>query len=124
MGKKILVIDDASAIRQSVGYTLEDSGYDVIEAVDGNDGLSKLDGSDIDLIICDVNMPNMNGIEFLKNVKQNEKYSAYKFTPLIMLTTEAGEDMKAQGKELGAKAWMVKPFKPEQLIESVKKMIS
>ena len=123
MAKKIMVIDDASSIRQVVSHVLKTEGYETQEAVDGEDALSKLDGREIDLFVCDVNMPNMDGIEFLKNVKNNEKYSSYKFTPIIMLTTEAGEDMKAQGKEAGAKAWLVKPFQPDQLVESVKKLL-
>ena len=123
MGKKIMVIDDSSAIRQIVSLTLSSSGYDTIEAVDGADALSKLDGAEIDLFVCDVNMPNMNGIEFLHAVKSDAKYESYKFTPIIMLTTESGEDMKLKGKEAGAKAWLIKPFQPETLIEAVKKLI-
>ncbi len=124
MAKTVLVIDDATAIRQVVELALKDAGYDVIQACDGKDALSKLDGTKIDLIICDVNMPNMNGIEFLEAVKNDDVYSSYKYTSIIMLTTEAGEDMKAKGKELGAKAWLIKPFKPEELIESVEKLVS
>lgn len=123
MAKKIMVIDDASSIRQVVSHVLKTEGYETEEATDGENALSKLDGREIDLFVCDVNMPNMDGIEFLKNIKNNEKYSSYKFTPIIMLTTEAGEDMKAQGKEAGAKAWLVKPFQPDQLVESVKKLL-
>ncbi len=123
MGKNILVIDDATAIRQVVELTLRDSGYEVVQAADGRDGLAKLDGQGIDLIICDVNMPVMNGIEFLSAVKNDEAYSSYKYTPIIMLTTESGDDMKAKGKELGARAWLIKPFKPDQLIEAVGKLI-
>jgi two-component system chemotaxis response regulator CheY len=124
MGKTIMIIDDATAIRQVVELTLKESGYDTLQAADGNDALSKLDGSNIDLIICDVNMPNLNGIGFLEAVKSDDKYSSYKFTPIIMLTTEAGEDMKSKGKELGAKAWLVKPFKPDQLLSSVEKLLA
>ena len=123
MGKTILVIDDAAAIRQVVELTLDDEGYNVIEACDGQDALNKLEGNEINLIICDVNMPVMDGITFLKKIKTDDKYAEYKFAPIIMLTTEAGEDMKAKGKELGAKAWLVKPFKPEQLLEAVSKLI-
>ncbi len=106
MGKTILVIDDAAAIRQVVELTLEDEGYKVIEACDGQDALNKLEGNEVNLIICDVNMPVMDGITFLKTIKTDDTYTEYKFTPIIMLTTEAGEDMKAKGKELGAKAWL------------------
>jgi two-component system, chemotaxis family, chemotaxis protein CheY len=123
MGKTIMIIDDATAIRQVVELTLKESGYDTVQASDGNDALSKINGARIDLIICDVNMPNLNGIGFLEALKNDDKYSSYKFTPIIMLTTEAGEDMKNRGKELGAKAWLVKPFKPDQLLSSVEKLL-
>jgi two-component system chemotaxis response regulator CheY len=124
MAKKILVIDDSSAIRQIVSLTLSTSGYETIEAADGLDALSKLEGTEIDLFVCDVNMPNMNGIEFLHAIKSEAKYEAYRFTPIIMLTTESGEDMKLKGKEAGAKTWLIKPFQPATLIEAVKKFIT
>jgi len=123
MAKKILVIDDSSAIRQIVSLTLTTSGFETVEAVDGADALSKLDGLELDLFVCDVNMPNMNGIEFLHAIKSDVKYESYKFTPIIMLTTESGEDMKLKGKEAGAKAWLIKPFQPETLIEAVRKFL-
>ena len=123
MNKTILVVDDADAIRMSVGFTLQEEGYDIVEAVDGQDALDKLSENQIDLILCDVNMPVMDGISFLRNIKTNESYSSFKYTPIIMLTTEAGENMKEEGKSLGAKAWIVKPFKPDVLIKSVKKLI-
>ena len=123
MGKTIMIIDDATSIRQVVAMTLEEAGYDYIEAEDGVDALGKLDGREINMFICDVNMPNMDGVTFLEKVKNDEKYSGYRFTPFIMLTTEAGADMRARGKELGAKAWMVKPFQPDQLLGAVKKLL-
>ena len=123
MGKTIMIIDDATSIRQVVAMTLEEAGYDFIEAEDGVDALAKLDGREIDMFICDVNMPNMDGVTFLEKVKNDEKYSGYRFTPFIMLTTEAGADMRAKGKELGAKAWMVKPFQPEQQKKKKKKLL-
>ncbi len=123
MAKIIMVIDDASSIRQVVSHVLKTEGYEIIEACDGDDALSKLDGKQIDLFLCDVNMPNMNGIDFLKNVKSDEKFSTYRFSPFIMLTTEAGEEMKMKGKEAGAKAWLVKPFQPDQLLAAVKKLL-
>lgn len=118
-----MVIDDADAIRMSVGFTLQEEGYNVLEAVDGQDALNKLAESEVNLILCDVNMPVMDGITFLKNIKNNASYSSYKYTPIIMLTTEAGENMKEEGKKLGAKAWIVKPFKPDQLLKAVKTLI-
>ena len=123
MSKNILIVDDASAIRKVVALALNEAGYNVHEAVDGLDALDKLKSTNVDLMICDVNMPKMDGIEFLDKIKNDEEYSSYKFTPIIMLTTEAGSDMKAKGKELGAKAWLVKPFKPEELIGAVGKLM-
>lgn len=121
--KTILIIDDSKSIRQVVGITLKGAGYNVIEGVDGVDALEKLDGQKIHLIICDVNMPNMDGLEFVKNVKGDEKYSDYKFTPIIMLTTVAEEDKKLEGQKAGARAWIVKPFLPEKLLTAVEKLI-
>ena len=123
MSKNILIVDDASAIRKVVALALNEAGYNVHEAVDGLDALDKLKSTNVDLMICDVNMPKMDGIEFLDKIKNDEEYSSYRFPPIIMLTTEAGSDMKAKGKELGAKAWLVKPFKPEELIGAVGKLM-
>lgn len=120
MAKTVMIVDDSVAVRQVVGIALKGAGYDVLEASDGKDALSKLKGQKIHLIISDVNMPNMNGIEFVKASKQ---LPAYKFTPVIMLTTESGENMKAQGQSAGAKAWVVKPFQPPQLLNAVSKLI-
>ena len=117
----ILVIDDSTSLRQVVSIALKGAGYSVIEACDGKDALTKLDGQKINLIISDVNMPNMDGITFVKEAK---KLPAYKFTPVIMLTTEAGEDMKKEGQAAGAKAWVVKPFKPEQMLSAVSKLVA
>lgn len=120
MAKTIMIIDDSTSLRQVVHIALENAGYDVIEACDGKDALSKLTGQKIHLMVCDVNMPNMDGITFLKSVRE---LPAYKFTPIIMLTTEAGEDKKREGQAAGARAWVVKPFKPEQLLAAVAKLI-
>ena len=119
MGKKILVVDDSASVRQVVGIALKGKGYEVIEATDGNDALGKLDGTKLNLIVSDVNMPGMDGITLLKEVKQ---MPSYKFTPVLMLTTEAGEDMKAKGQAAGAKAWLVKPFQPDVLLSAVAKL--
>lgn len=120
MSKTILIVDDSASVRQVVSISLKGAGYDVIEACDGKDALSKLDGKKIHLIVSDVNMPNMNGIELVKEVK---KLAAYKFTPIVMLTTEGADDMKQQGKAAGAKAWIVKPFQPPQLLQAAKMLI-
>lgn len=121
MSKTILIVDDSASIRQVVGITLKGAGYSVIEAVDGKDALTKLDGQKINLVISDVNMPNMDGISFLKELKQK---ASYKFTPVIMLTTEGAEAKKREGQAAGAKAWVVKPFKPEQMLQAVSMLIS
>lgn len=120
MGKTVMVVDDSASVRQVVGIALKGAGYDVVEAVDGKDGLTKLDGRKLHLIISDVNMPNMDGISFLKAVKAN---ASYKFTPVIMLTTENQESKMQEGKAAGAKAWIVKPFQPPQLLDAVSKLV-
>ncbi|MDD5240691.1 MAG: response regulator [Sulfuricella sp.] len=120
MAKSILIVDDSVTLRQVVSIALKGAGYDVIEACDGKDALGKLNGQKIHLIVSDVNMPNMDGITFVQEAK---KLPAYKFTPVIMLTTEAGEDKKSAGQAAGAKAWVVKPFKPEQMLTAVSKLI-
>jgi len=121
MSKTILVVDDSASIRQVVGLTLKGAGYTVIEAVDGRDALNKLDGQKVNLVISDVNMPNMDGISFVKEMKQKPNY---KFTPVIMLTTEGAEEKKREGQAAGAKAWVVKPFKPEQMLQAVSMLIN
>ena len=119
MTKKILVVDDSAAIRLVVNLALKGAGYDVIEACDGQDALAKLTGEKINLIISDVNMPKMDGITFLKELKQLPRY---KFTPVIMLTTEASQAKMAEGRAAGAKAWVIKPFQPPQMLEAVAKL--
>ena len=120
MSKRILVVDDSASVRQVVGIALKGAGYEVLEGVDGADALKKLDGQKIHLIISDVNMPNMDGITFVKEAK---KLPAYKFTPIIMLTTESEERKKLEGQAAGAKAWVVKPFQPAQMLAAVSKLI-
>jgi len=119
MAKLIMVVDDSASMRRVVGISLRSSGYDVIEGCDGKDALSKLTGQKVHLIISDVNMPVMDGIAFLKAVKQ---MAAYKFTPVIMLTTESAEEKKREGQAAGARAWVVKPFQPEQLVSAVQRL--
>ena len=119
MAKTIMVVDDSASIRMVVGIALRGAGYEVIEAKDGQDALNKMSGQKIHLIISDVNMPIMDGITFVKAVKQ---MPSYRFTPIIMLTTESDESKKSEGQAAGAKAWVVKPFKPEQMIGAVQKL--
>lgn len=120
MAKTILIVDDSASIRQVVSLTLKGAGFEVIEASDGRDALNKLTGQRVHLMISDVNMPNMDGLTFLKEVKARPEY---KFTPVIMLTTESSEDKKKQGQTGGAKAWMVKPFQPQQMLAAVGKLV-
>lgn len=120
MAKTILIVDDSSSVRLVVGIALKGAGYTVIEASDGRDALGKLTGQKVHLIISDVNMPNMDGITFLKAVKA---LPAYRFTPVIMLTTESQEEKKREGQLAGAKAWVVKPFQPPTLLAAVEKLV-
>ncbi|EGR2797536.1 response regulator [Vibrio navarrensis] len=120
MSKTIMIVDDSISIRQVVGMTLKGAGFSVLEASDGRDALNKLNGQKVHLVISDVNMPNMDGITFVTEMK---KLPAYRFTPVIMLTTEGSENKKMAGKAAGAKAWVVKPFKTEQMLAAVNKLI-
>ncbi len=120
MSKKVMVVDDSASIRQVVGMTLEGAGYDVIHGCDGKDALNKLSSDKVHLIVSDLNMPHMDGLSMVTEVKKKPEY---KFVPVIMLTTESCEKSKARGKAAGVKAWMVKPFKPEQLLNAVSKLL-
>ena len=121
MGKTILIVDDSASMRMVVGITLREAGYETLEACDGLDALAKLTGQKIHLIISDVNMPRMDGIALVSEIK---KTPSYKFTPVIMLTTEGQEEKKKQGQAAGARAWVMKPFKPEQLLNAVGKLVA
>ena len=121
MAKTILIVDDSSSLRTVVRLALERAGYAVIEAGDGRDALAKLETTPkVHLIVSDVNMPNMDGIAFVTQVKQHPRH---KFTPVIMLTTEAAEEKKRLGQEAGARAWVVKPFQPQQMLAAVSKLV-
>jgi two-component system chemotaxis response regulator CheY len=120
MTKTIMIVDDSASLRQVVAIALKGAGYNVLEACDGQDALNKLNGVKIHLIICDVNMPNLDGIGF---VKQMKTLPNYKFTPVIMLTTEGSDEKKQAGQMAGARAWVVKPFRPEQMLSAVAKLI-
>lgn len=120
MAKTIMIVDDSASLRQVVAISLRGAGYDVLEGCDGVDALGKLTGQKVHLIISDVNMPNMDGISLVKAVKE---LPAYKFTPIVMLTTESQEGKKQEGQAAGAKAWMVKPFNPPQLLNVVQKLV-
>ncbi len=124
MAKKIIIVDDSSTLRASVEFTLSEHGHEVLQAGDGVEGLEVLkqfEGkeSEIGMIITDINMPNMDGITFVKEVKK----TVFKFIPILVLTTESQESKKMEGKEAGASGWLVKPFKPEQLVAVVSKFV-
>jgi two-component system chemotaxis response regulator CheY len=120
MAKTILAVDDSASIRQMVAFTLKSAGYDVVEAVDGQDGLDKAKAKTVNLVLTDQNMPRIDGLSL---VKQLRALPQHKSTPILMLTTESTDQMKAQGKAAGATGWLVKPFDPAKLLEVVKKLI-
>jgi two-component system chemotaxis response regulator CheY len=120
MAKTVLSVDDSGSIRQMVSFTLKSAGYEVIEAVDGQDGLDKAKARTVDLVLTDQNMPRMDGLTLIKTLRT---MPAYRSVPILMLTTESGDAMKAQGKAAGATGWLVKPFDPQKLLEVVKKCI-
>lgn len=120
MAKSILAIDDSASIRQMVGFTLKSAGYEVVDAVDGEDGLAKAKARQFDLILTDQNMPRIDGLTLIKTLRGLPQYAT---TPILMLTTESSDAMKQQGRAAGATGWLVKPFDPQKLIEVVKKVI-
>ena len=116
----ILTVDDSASMRQMVSFTLKGAGHDVTEASDGQEALGFAKGKKFDLVLSDVNMPNMDGIELTKNLRT---LPDFKYTPILMLTTEAGLNKKQDGKAAGATGWIVKPFNPEQLLTTIKKVL-
>ncbi len=116
----ILAVDDSASMRQMVSFTLKGAGYDVVEAADGVQALNIAKTRSVNLVITDVNMPNMDGITLIKELRTLPNY---KFTPLLMLTTESSPEKKQQGKAAGATGWIVKPFNPDQLLSTVKKVL-
>jgi len=120
MVKSILAIDDSASIRQMVTFTLKSSGYEVVEAGDGMDGLEKAKARMFSLVLTDQNMPRMDGLTLIKNLRNLPQYQA---VPILMLTTESSDVMKQQGRASGATGWLVKPFDPQKLVEVVKKVI-
>ena len=116
----ILAVDDSVSMRQMVAFTLKGAGHNVVEAVDGVDALSKAKTGKFDLVLSDINMPNMDGITLIKELRSLQNF---KFTPILMLTTESTAEKKQEGKKAGATGWVVKPFNPEQLIASINKVL-
>ena len=120
MGYKILIIDDSDSIREVVGFTLENAGHEVYKAIDGVDALTHFNGQKFDLVITDLHMPNMNGLDLIRNVRVMDDY---KFVPILFLTTESQTAKKMEAKEAGATGWIVKPFAPEKLLEAINKVV-
>lgn len=120
MDKIIMTVDDSASVRQMVSFTLKQAGYKVLEAADGQDALQKLNGTSVNMVITDLNMPNMNGIELIRELRAKPQF---KFIPIIMLTTESQASKKQEGKAAGATGWIVKPFNPEQLLGVTKKVL-
>ena len=116
MRKKILIVDDSATVRLILSTTLRGTGYEVIEASDGREALHYLEGEKINMLITDLNMPHLDGIDLIRQVRQT---SGFRFMPIIMLTTEADEAKKQEGKSAGVSGWVAKPFKPEQLMAVV-----
>ena len=120
MSKTILAVDDSGSLRQILSFSLKAAGYGVIEAVDGQDGLDKAKRQQVDMVLTDQNMPGMDGLSLIRALR---KMKGYQSVPILMLTTESGDEMKAQGRAAGANGWLVKPFDPARLTEVVRKLI-
>ena len=120
MAKTILAVDDSASIRQMVAFTLKGAGYEVIQAVDGQDALDKANYHKVNLVLTDINMPRMDGLKLLELLR---KLAHYKNIPILILTTESGDEIKAKGRAAGATGWLVKPFDPKRLLEVIGKVI-
>lgn len=120
MSKKIATVDDSASVRQMVSFTLKGAGYEVVECCDGKDALDKINGAGVNMVITDLNMPIMNGLELIKSLRAKPEY---KFMPIVFLTTESQPEKKEAAKAAGATGWIVKPFKPDQLLSVVKKVL-
>lgn len=120
MAKTILAVDDSGSLRQMVAFSLQSAGYNVVQAVDGQDGLNKAREKTVDLVLTDQNMPVMDGLTMIRTLRE---LGSYQNVPILMLTTESSDEMKARGKAAGANGWLVKPFDPKRLIEVVQKVI-
>ncbi|MBN1647734.1 MAG: response regulator [Spirochaetales bacterium] len=119
MAKKVLVVDDSKAIRQSISFVLDQNNYEVCEGADGLEGLEQLNKTRVDLVITDINMPNLDGISFIKKIRERDES---KFTPILVLTTESQKTIMEEGKKAGATGWIVKPFSTDKLLDAVKKV--
>jgi len=120
MTKTALIVDDSPSMRQMVSFTLKDAAFTVIEGVDGQDALKKVQGQRVDVVVTDLNMPVMDGITLIQQLRSNP---LYKFTPILMLTTESQDSKKQAGKAAGATGWLIKPFNPQQLLDVIAKVV-
>lgn len=120
MAKKIMIVDDSASMRQLVSFSLKDAGYDVVAAADAEEALKLAAEGQVEMVVTDLNMPGMDGIELIKKLRAQPNY---RFTPIVMLTTESQESKKQEGKKVGASGWIVKPFTPEQLVGVVQKFV-
>ena len=116
----ILAVDDSASMRQMVRFTLESAGFKVVQAADGVEALDFARANEVDLVLTDVNMPRMDGITLVRELRA---LASYRFTPVLVLTTESGSDTKQRGKQAGATGWIVKPFSPEQLISTIARVL-
>jgi two-component system chemotaxis response regulator CheY len=120
MAKTIMIVDDSASMRQLVSFTLEDAGFRVVSADNGKEALGKAGDGAVDMVVTDLNMPEMDGLELIRELRG---LPAYRFTPIVMLTTESQENKKQEGRKAGASGWIVKPFTPEQLVGVVQKFL-
>jgi two-component system chemotaxis response regulator CheY len=120
MPKTALIVDDSTSLRQMVAFTMKEAGFDVVEGENGQEALDKSDGKNFDLVITDLNMPVMDGITLIRKLRERPNF---KFTPILMLTTESQDTKKQEGKAAGATGWIVKPFNPEQMLQVVARVV-
>jgi len=120
MSKAVLVVDDSTSMRQMVTFTMKEAGFEVIEGSNGQEALTRVDGKPVSLVITDLNMPVMDGMTLIRTLRAKPEF---KFTPILMLTTESQQEKKMEGKAAGATGWIVKPFNPEQLLQVVQKVV-
>lgn len=120
MAKAVLVVDDSTSMRQMVSFTMKEAGFEVIEGTNGQEALTRVQGKSVNLVITDLNMPVMDGMTLIRALRAQP---AFKFTPILMLTTESQQEKKMEGKSAGATGWIVKPFNPEQLLQVVNKVV-
>ena len=120
MVKTALIVDDSTSMRQMVSFTMKEAGFNVLEGANGQEALHKVEGNRVELVITDLNMPVMDGITLIRQLRSNP---VYKFTPILMLTTESQESKKQEGKAAGATGWVIKPFDPQKLLAVVTKVV-